>query len=180
MKDMSITDFEVEGGEQVLGDKMNQPGTNEATGLKPDGTFSNNPSSEMLFDMLFNLPPADIKLGESIEKEVSFPVNAYGSTTAVVATKTITYQKDTTINGDPCAVLHFELHDSDLEKSVSFKKDSYGKYEGHGVTYFNLNKHEVEGAIGSILLDVFVHVDGDDGDCFGMMMEQTNRLRRRE
>lgn len=179
MKDMRFTEMEVIDGKKVLGEEVAEPGLNESTGLKPNGKFENNPDADNLFDLLFSLPPADIQLGESIEKKISFPVNAYGNSTSLNAIKRIVYEKDTVINDHVCAVLRFNILDGALEKSVSFKKDTYGKYTGNGVSYFNLKEHVVEGAKGSVLIDIFIRLGGDNADCFGVVMDQSNQIWRK-
>lgn len=179
MANMEITTFMLDNG--VPGEKNKQKNVpaQEIPGLQSNGSFGKGEDMDLKFDLLFNLPPVDIQLGETTIKKISFPVNAYGNTTSILADKMITYDKDTMINGDSCAILSYQINNIGIEKSESFRSDSYGVIKGEGLVFFNLNKHEVEGAKNFLSIDMFIRLSGENEECMGMKMEDKSTFWRK-
>lgn len=164
------------GEEDVKTDPNDDAFTAEMTGLKTNGSFTMDDSRINVFHFLFTLPLKDMEEGEIIEEELHFPVNLSASSTSIVGLKTITYEKDTVIDGETCAVLRFAIENKGLEKTMSFTDDSYGVFQGNGVSYFDYTNGQFLGTVSNIYIDVYAELKekNEYSSCMDMTMDSKN------
>lgn len=118
---------------------------NSMPGLKPNGKVDGI-NGMNAFEMIFALPTKDLKLGETVEDEVLFPLNLGGKSSGIVGLRSITYERDTLIDKEDCALLVWKVETKGLENKAILTPDSHGTFEALGICYFDKKRGEYAGA----------------------------------
>ncbi|GAB5418027.1 MAG: hypothetical protein Crog4KO_31070 [Crocinitomicaceae bacterium] len=141
--------------------------TNVVQDMKPNGRFG-EPSTDVLFDMLFPLPSYDFKEGESDKIPMKMPFNANGSRLFSEGYNTLTFSGFKTIEGRKCAVLKGEIDISKLEIPEELDGDYKSSTTGNATYYFDLKEHCYVGADIHMIMDIMMDSETDNEDDFGM------------
>ena len=141
-----------------------------------DGSFS-DPTSEMLFHIMFPLPKQNLEEGDSEKVATQMPFNANGSRLYVKGTNTLTFKGYEEVLERNCAVLESEIDVSDLEIPEELVGDYQCTMKGTGTYYFDLEDQIYVGA--DVEVAIFMKMEstlamGDEPQTMFMKMNSSN------
>ncbi|MEO9531836.1 MAG: hypothetical protein ABJG68_13735 [Crocinitomicaceae bacterium] len=178
LADLSLTDMEVHMQTYDHDGTPNTPIDQKAPStviqeMNSKGKFKVE-SSDIIFDILFPLPPNDLKEGESCEIPLSMPFNANGSILSVKGQHVLSFVGYEELNGYDCAVLEGELEISEIDKP----SELIGKYENNTTAiskyYFSLEYGHYVGADVKLTINALMDNTGDENAIFNFYMNSTS------
>lgn len=178
LADLSLTDLQID---MIM---FNENGTVRDTisnqipvvviqDMSRKGRFS-EPSSNIMFDLLFPLPLTNLKVGESEKVITQIPFNANGSRLSIKGFNELTFKGTEVIEGRECAVLEGKLDISKLDIPEELKGEYESSTRGLGTYYFDVKNHYYVGADVQMLMKVMMDTETEDEDGFGMFMEMAS------
>jgi hypothetical protein len=145
----------------------------EIDGIKPNGEIDGTTTGSNPFSFMFTLPSKDLKIGEYITEEMTYPIVIGDVKTDAIATKIITYLKDTIIAGKNCPVISFSIEGNSLKDKSLVTAESYVTWIGHGTSYFDTNRKQFVGS--TQYSRIICELELKDGSDY-LSMETVNEL----
>lgn len=137
-------------------------------GMDSLGNFDNE-NQDVLFDLLFPIPPNKMSNGDVEDIAISFPFNANGRLLNVEGFNSLEMIGYESVEGQGCAVLEGNIDISDLEIPDDVKGEYDAHCSGKGTYYFDTKNGHYVGA--DLEFDMYVFMNTEGNGMLDMYME---------